>query len=379
MPWDRVHDEAEVLEHYISEELERLIAAKLGEPELDPHGDPIPTRDLAIAADDTVALDRARAREHGDLRARLRLRREDAALPRRARDPARRRDCGSPTREPFGGPVFVEVDGNEHALGAASWRRRCGWSRRAAHEPRRWRRPSTAPPRRAAPERRRRWDGVEDVLPGEAAVARAARRSLDGHSRGTGPDLAVPRPGLHRRRRLHRPRQLRHQHRRRRQVRLPAALGRARGEPDRDAGPDPVGEARDRHRQEPRRALPRALLRAAPRSASGCRPSWSRWRLRHRRGRRRRARPQPALRHPALPGRADRRRRRLRDPRPAAEGLPPARGGDLGAGRRRRRWPSPSSSSTPTRRRRGRQAPRSSPASPAPRASCSRPGSSARR
>ena len=44
MPWDRVHDEAEVLEHYISEELEELIAAKLGDPERDPHGDPIPTR-----------------------------------------------------------------------------------------------------------------------------------------------------------------------------------------------------------------------------------------------------------------------------------------------------------------------------------------------
>ncbi len=43
MPWDRVHDEAEVLEHVISEELEARIAAKLGDPRWDPHGDPIPT------------------------------------------------------------------------------------------------------------------------------------------------------------------------------------------------------------------------------------------------------------------------------------------------------------------------------------------------
>ncbi len=43
MPWDRVHDEAEVLEHAISEELEARIAAKLGDPRWDPHGDPIPT------------------------------------------------------------------------------------------------------------------------------------------------------------------------------------------------------------------------------------------------------------------------------------------------------------------------------------------------
>src|SRR5919109_3754286 len=48
MPWDRVHEEAEVLEHYISEDLERLIAAKLGEPSHDPHGDPIPGADLAF-------------------------------------------------------------------------------------------------------------------------------------------------------------------------------------------------------------------------------------------------------------------------------------------------------------------------------------------
>jgi DtxR family transcriptional regulator, Mn-dependent transcriptional regulator len=46
MPSDRVHAEAEVLEHYISEDLELLIAAKLGEPSHDPHGNPIPGPDL---------------------------------------------------------------------------------------------------------------------------------------------------------------------------------------------------------------------------------------------------------------------------------------------------------------------------------------------
>lgn len=46
MPSDRVHAEAEVLEHYISEDLEALIAAKLGEPSHDPHGSPIPGPDL---------------------------------------------------------------------------------------------------------------------------------------------------------------------------------------------------------------------------------------------------------------------------------------------------------------------------------------------
>jgi DtxR family Mn-dependent transcriptional regulator len=46
MPSDRVHAEAEVLEHYISEERELLIAATLGEPTHDPHGNPIPGPDL---------------------------------------------------------------------------------------------------------------------------------------------------------------------------------------------------------------------------------------------------------------------------------------------------------------------------------------------
>jgi DtxR family Mn-dependent transcriptional regulator len=52
MPSDRVHAEAEVLEHYISEELELLIAAKLGEPSHDPHGTPIPGPDLVRPLED---------------------------------------------------------------------------------------------------------------------------------------------------------------------------------------------------------------------------------------------------------------------------------------------------------------------------------------
>jgi DtxR family Mn-dependent transcriptional regulator len=51
MPDDRVHAEAEVLEHYISEDLELLIAAKLGEPSHDPHGTPIPGPDLRPPAE----------------------------------------------------------------------------------------------------------------------------------------------------------------------------------------------------------------------------------------------------------------------------------------------------------------------------------------
>lgn len=44
VPWDRVHEEAEKLEHVISEDLEDRMAAVLGDPKFDPHGAPIPTR-----------------------------------------------------------------------------------------------------------------------------------------------------------------------------------------------------------------------------------------------------------------------------------------------------------------------------------------------
>jgi DtxR family transcriptional regulator, Mn-dependent transcriptional regulator len=43
-PWDRVHAEAERLEHAASDELVDRMAATIGEPEVDPHGAPIPTR-----------------------------------------------------------------------------------------------------------------------------------------------------------------------------------------------------------------------------------------------------------------------------------------------------------------------------------------------
>src|ERR1051326_7044735 len=65
VPWDRVHDEAEVLEHVLSEELEELIAAKLGNPTHDPHGDPIPTRELTIEEGSTQSLQSLQPGTHG--------------------------------------------------------------------------------------------------------------------------------------------------------------------------------------------------------------------------------------------------------------------------------------------------------------------------
>jgi DtxR family Mn-dependent transcriptional regulator len=52
--WDEVHEEAERLEHVISEDFERRIAAAMGHPIRDPHGDLIPTEDLKMPEDDSM-------------------------------------------------------------------------------------------------------------------------------------------------------------------------------------------------------------------------------------------------------------------------------------------------------------------------------------
>lgn len=54
--WDEVHQEAEKLEHFISEKLEDRIAEKLGNPEFDPHGDIIPGKDGTLPERKTMAL-----------------------------------------------------------------------------------------------------------------------------------------------------------------------------------------------------------------------------------------------------------------------------------------------------------------------------------
>lgn len=116
MPWDRVHEEAEVLEHHISEELEELIAAKLGQPARDPHGDPIPTRELSLADDDSVPLAELEPGQSGRFE---RVSDSDGAMLRylgeRGIQPGIQ--IGVRAREPFGGPITVEVGGATHSLG----------------------------------------------------------------------------------------------------------------------------------------------------------------------------------------------------------------------------------------------------------------------
>ena len=54
--WDEVHEQADILEHVISEKLEERIAAALGYPTFDPHGDPIPNKEGQIAQTDARPL-----------------------------------------------------------------------------------------------------------------------------------------------------------------------------------------------------------------------------------------------------------------------------------------------------------------------------------
>ena len=55
-PWDEVDEEADRLEHFISEKFEERIAQALGNPEYDPHGDPIPTKDLSLPSTTSIPL-----------------------------------------------------------------------------------------------------------------------------------------------------------------------------------------------------------------------------------------------------------------------------------------------------------------------------------
>jgi DtxR family Mn-dependent transcriptional regulator len=116
VPWDRVHEEAEVLEHVLSEELEELIAAKLGDPTHDPHGDPIPSRELTIEEITTESL---QSLEPGDRGTFARISDSDPDMLRylAERGIAPGEDLEVVDRQPFGGPLFVRFGTEVHPLG----------------------------------------------------------------------------------------------------------------------------------------------------------------------------------------------------------------------------------------------------------------------
>ena len=118
VPWDRVHQEAEVLEHVLSEELEELIAARLGDPTRDPHGDPIPTRDLKIDEGDSVSLQSLQAGARGTF---TRVSDSDPQMLRflAERGIAPGGEFEVVEKQPFDGPLFVRFGDEVHVLGGA--------------------------------------------------------------------------------------------------------------------------------------------------------------------------------------------------------------------------------------------------------------------
>jgi len=82
-PWDEVHAEADRLEHFISEDFESRIAAVLGNPSRDPHGELIPTVDLTMPSDPSLPLASLRPPHTATI---LRVRADDAALLRHLED-----------------------------------------------------------------------------------------------------------------------------------------------------------------------------------------------------------------------------------------------------------------------------------------------------
>jgi DtxR family Mn-dependent transcriptional regulator len=117
MGWEEVHAEAERLEHVLSDELEELIAAKLGDPSLDPHGDPIPSRELAIAADESRML---YALEPGESAVFTRVSDAEPEMLRflTERGIAPGDELELLERQPFDGPVTLRVGDAVHVLGA---------------------------------------------------------------------------------------------------------------------------------------------------------------------------------------------------------------------------------------------------------------------
>jgi len=118
VPWDRVHEEAEALEHVLSEGLEARIAAKLGNPTHDPHGDPIPDAQLHIEECKTDCLADLEAGYRGRF---VRISDSDPAMLRYLDERGVRLGDRFEIvdRQPFGGPLSVRFGEDVQVLGGA--------------------------------------------------------------------------------------------------------------------------------------------------------------------------------------------------------------------------------------------------------------------
>jgi DtxR family Mn-dependent transcriptional regulator len=116
VPWDRVHEEAEALEHVLSEYLEARIAAKLGHPTHDPHGDPIPSASLELPTEETSRLADLAPGDRGRF---VRVSDSDPAMLRYLdeRGVTLGDELEVLERQPFDGPLTVRFGNQLHVLG----------------------------------------------------------------------------------------------------------------------------------------------------------------------------------------------------------------------------------------------------------------------
>ncbi len=115
LPWDQVHAEAERLEHVLSETLEDAMAAALGNPTVDPHGDPIPTKDGHV--DDISGILLSEGELNRSYRIiRVRLQDSDRLVYLGTMGLYPNANVTLLSRAPFMGPLLIEVDGEHHAL-----------------------------------------------------------------------------------------------------------------------------------------------------------------------------------------------------------------------------------------------------------------------
>lgn len=118
MPWDKVHEEADRLEHVISEELEEAMARALGHPIADPHGDPIPDRDGTIPHQEAHTLADIPEGTSGHV---VRVRCQEPEMLRYLGTLGIYPGTPVTVREraPFKGPLLVDVGGKVHAVAYA--------------------------------------------------------------------------------------------------------------------------------------------------------------------------------------------------------------------------------------------------------------------
>jgi DtxR family Mn-dependent transcriptional regulator len=113
-----VHEEAEALEHVISEDLEARIAAKLGHPTHDPHGDPIPSAELEIDEGHTIPLE---GMDTGDRAIFVRVSDADPEMLRYLERRGIRigDDFELVERQPFDGPLTLRFGERDEVIGGA--------------------------------------------------------------------------------------------------------------------------------------------------------------------------------------------------------------------------------------------------------------------